>query len=201
MPEISSNSFTYVQARVNYPGDLPSYTSDKMLGYGGKLTWNPVGGFVISYDSNGGSGAPGQQTKIYGKDITLSKTVPVRDGCRFLGWADSPEARTALYQPGALYTKNESIRLFAVWLQYAFPADRVLVLPAGLQEIEEDAFCDVQAEAVLIPDRVNAIGDNAFVDIVIAAAPGSAAQEYAENTGLWFLDSEDFEIIPSNSAP
>ena len=38
------------------------------------------GAYIIRYDANGGSGAPANQTKTYGVDITLSNIVPVRNG-------------------------------------------------------------------------------------------------------------------------
>ena len=44
--------------------------------------------YTISYNANGGSGAPGSQTKYYGTTLTLSSTRPERDGYRFVGWAN-----------------------------------------------------------------------------------------------------------------
>ena len=42
--------------------------------------------YTISYNANGGSGAPLSQTKDGGIDITLSGTIPTRSGCIFTGW-------------------------------------------------------------------------------------------------------------------
>ncbi|MBQ3375504.1 MAG: InlB B-repeat-containing protein [Erysipelotrichaceae bacterium] len=39
--------------------------------------WN-VNTYTIKYDANGGSGAPGNQTKTYGVNLTLSSTKPTR---------------------------------------------------------------------------------------------------------------------------
>ncbi len=71
--------------------------------------------YTISYNANGGSGAPSSQTKYYGTDITLSSTVPTRSGYTFLGWATSSTATSATYQPGATYSSNSAVTLYAVW--------------------------------------------------------------------------------------
>ena len=195
LPVIRSDSFKGVTAAVYYPGRLASYTADTMTGYGGTLSWKPVGGFEVRYDANGGSGAPDMQTKLYGQEIALSTDTPVRDGCFFVGWAETAETRTALYQPGDPYAENRDLSLYALWRPYVFTPDQILILPAELREIEEDAFCGAQAEAVLIPDSVAVIGDRAFGDIVIVASPGSAAEEYAEENGLWFVDAAECIIV------
>jgi uncharacterized repeat protein (TIGR02543 family) len=71
--------------------------------------------YTISYNANGGSGAPSSQTKYYGKNLTLSKTKPTRTGYSFQGWATSSGASSASYSAGGTYTANSSITLYAVW--------------------------------------------------------------------------------------
>lgn len=79
---------------------------------------------TISYNANGGSGAPAAQTKWYGETLTLSSTRPTRANYNFKGWSTSSTATTAAYQPGANYTANPSdnVVLYAVWeLAYVAP--------------------------------------------------------------------------------
>ena len=71
--------------------------------------------YTVSYDANGGSGAPGSQTKTQDITLTLSGTKPTRSGYTFLGWATSSSATSASYQPGGSYTANASVTLYAVW--------------------------------------------------------------------------------------
>lgn len=71
--------------------------------------------YTVSYNANGGSGAPAAQVKKHAKTLTLSATVPTRTGYTFRGWATSDKASTASYQPGAAYQANESTTLYAVW--------------------------------------------------------------------------------------
>ena len=71
--------------------------------------------YTVSYDANGGSGAPSSQTKTKDVTLTLSSTKPTRSGYTFLGWATSASATSASYQPGGSYTANASVTLYAVW--------------------------------------------------------------------------------------
>lgn len=80
--------------------------------------------YTISYNANGGTGAPGNQTKTYGQTLTLSSTKPTRTNYNFLGWATSSGASTAEYQAGGSYTNNAAVTLYAVW-QLAYTPPRV----------------------------------------------------------------------------
>ena len=70
--------------------------------------------YTVSYNANGGSGAPSAQTKTYGKTLTLSSTKPTRTGYSFQGWATSASGSVA-YSAGGSYTTNASVTLYAVW--------------------------------------------------------------------------------------
>lgn len=70
--------------------------------------------YAVTYNANGGSGAPEPQTKTYGVNLTLSSTVPTRTNYTFLGWATSSTGEV-IYQPGGTYTANEPVTLYAIW--------------------------------------------------------------------------------------
>ena len=74
--------------------------------------------YTVTYDANGGSGAPSAQTKTYGTDLILSSTKPTRTDYTFQGWATSSSATSATYQPGSTYTTNANLTLYAVWNSY-----------------------------------------------------------------------------------
>lgn len=71
--------------------------------------------YKITYNANGGSGAPSSQTKWYGTNLTLSSTKPTRTGYSFLGWSTSASATSATWTAGGTYTANASDTLYAVW--------------------------------------------------------------------------------------
>lgn len=71
--------------------------------------------YSVTYNANGGSGAPAAQTKTHDVYLELSLTVPTRTGYTFLGWGTYSSATTASYQPGSTYTANAALNLYAVW--------------------------------------------------------------------------------------
>ena len=68
----------------------------------------------VTFDANGGTGAPGSQTKWYGSILTLSSTKPTRTNYEFLGWSTSPTGAVS-YQPGGQYGADADVTLYAVW--------------------------------------------------------------------------------------
>ena len=71
--------------------------------------------YKISYDANGGSGAPKSQTKEKDKNITLSGTKPTRSGYTFLYWNTKKDGSGDSYMSGGTYIDNESVTLYAQW--------------------------------------------------------------------------------------
>lgn len=71
--------------------------------------------YSVSYNANGGSGAPAAQTKTYGSELTLSGTTPTCSGYIFVGWSKDASAKSADYSAGGSYTANEGVTLYAVW--------------------------------------------------------------------------------------
>ena len=70
---------------------------------------------TVTYDANGGTGAPDPQIKVHGEALTLSDTIPNRDGYVFLGWAADQTATEAEYQPSDSFTTDADTTLYAVW--------------------------------------------------------------------------------------
>lgn len=76
--------------------------------------------YTVSYNANGGSGAPSAQTKREGIDLTLSTTKPTRKGYYFAGWAKSSSAVNPQVQPGSTYESDSSVTFYAVWWKCAY---------------------------------------------------------------------------------
>lgn len=77
-------------------------------------TFSVKEGYKVTYDDGEGSGAPATQYKISGENLTLSSIAPARSGYIFAGWATEADGE-ATYQPGAIYTENKALDLYAVW--------------------------------------------------------------------------------------
>lgn len=71
--------------------------------------------YTVQYNANGGTGAPGNQSKTYGVTLKLSSTKPTRTGYSFKGWGTSASASTVAYAAGANYTANAAVTLYAIW--------------------------------------------------------------------------------------
>lgn len=122
--------------------------------------------FQITYNANGGSGAPAAQTKNSGTNIVLSKTAPSRTGYTFLGWATSstattPAAASANYgnqaltaenmTAGVTYSGNQALTLYAVWKVAAPTLDIISVYRAddswNPSDDGENAVVTINAES------------------------------------------------------
>lgn len=97
---------------VYQPGQTVHDLPDQAVTWLAKWTANT---FTVKYDANGGTGAPGNQTKTYGVTLKLSTTVPTRENCIFLGWGTAPGSTTVAYAAGANYTANADLTLYAMW--------------------------------------------------------------------------------------
>lgn len=71
--------------------------------------------YTVAYNANGGSGAPGSQTKWYGENLTLSSTKPTRTGYSFAGWNTNSSGTGTNYSSGGSYTSNSGVTLYAKW--------------------------------------------------------------------------------------
>ena len=95
---------------VYQPGDV--YTRDSSLVLYALWERNE---YTIYYDPSGGDTPAFEQTKPDGETVSLSTEVPTWKGYAFLGWATSPSATSAEYQPGDSYSENKNLNLYAVW--------------------------------------------------------------------------------------
>lgn len=71
--------------------------------------------YLISYNANGGTGAPSSQVKVYDSAVYLSSQEPTREGYIFLGWSKNSTSKEASYAAGESYTEEGDVTLYAVW--------------------------------------------------------------------------------------
>lgn len=111
----------YNDAGVPYPYCVAThndtYSESDVIGWFTEEVF-PYGYYTITYDANGGSGAPESQTKTAGTDITLRTETPTREGYAFKGWRAvlDPDDETRVdYQPGGTYSTDSNVTMFAIW--------------------------------------------------------------------------------------
>jgi uncharacterized repeat protein (TIGR02543 family) len=88
---------------------------------------------TLTYDAQGGSGEPGDQSGDAASDVTVSSTVPTRAGYTFAGWDTAANSSGTDYAGGATYTLPNSgtTTLYAQWRSVETPVP-VPLLPALL---------------------------------------------------------------------
>lgn len=72
-----------------------------------------TGGECISYNSNGGSGAPAGECFI--GSFTIPEETPSRTGCVFLNWNSASDGSGQSFAPGETVTADGSFTLYAMW--------------------------------------------------------------------------------------
>ncbi|MBR4451240.1 MAG: InlB B-repeat-containing protein [Clostridia bacterium] len=137
---IEQNSY---QQTLTIPADKPTRTGYTFLGWstsssassasyqpGGSITpgnhttlyavWK-ANTYTVSYNANGGSGAPSNQTKTYGKNLTLSSVKPSKAGYSFKNWNTNSGGTGTSYASGGTYSANASVTLYAQWTINTYP--------------------------------------------------------------------------------
>lgn len=108
------------------------------LGYydAGNGIWKYSGGYLtyvsavkvrpknhtVTYDANGGTGAPGNQTKTQGTNLTLSSTKPTKTGYTFQNWTASIGGT---YNPSGTYIHDQdggTVTMKANWKDETAPS-------------------------------------------------------------------------------
>ena len=75
----------------------------------------PKPSHTVSYNANGGSGAPRSATKWYGEDFYISNQKPTRANHVFQYWATASNGSGTRYNPGQRYAPDANVTLYAVW--------------------------------------------------------------------------------------
>lgn len=76
--------------------------------------------YTITYNANGGSGAPSSHSYVYSDNdtdiVTLKTTIPTRSGYAFVAWNTSADGTGISYSFGEAFIKEPSnITLYAIW--------------------------------------------------------------------------------------
>lgn len=123
---ISYPNYNFVGWNVYDDQNWAMYTADRTYSAGlvteqGKTAyvyaaWLEKDKYTVTYDANGGEGAPSAAEVHTGETISLSAAVPSRQNYTFAGWSEKSDSSAAMYQPNDSFTMGNSVvTLFAVW--------------------------------------------------------------------------------------
>lgn len=108
-------TFTQNNDPFNHPGAMWIYGT---CYYTVTVTDTSQQDITLTYDANGGTGAPASETKTVTKGqsatFTVSSTVPTREGYTFQGWSTVKGGEVA-YTGGNSITISKDTTLYAVW--------------------------------------------------------------------------------------
>ena len=166
--------------------------------------------WTVTYNKNTADtveSMPSNQTKTYNQTLTLSSNIPVRIGYDFLGWATSASSTIVAYNPGASYTSNAGLTLYAIWQVKTYTIhfeknanlDTVTNIPADITK--------TYGKAVTIPSQVPQRKNYKFIEWVDNSAnpnfykPGST---YIDNRNvtlyaIWELAMSTVTIYDENN--
>lgn len=167
--------------------------------------------YTVSFNANGGSGAPGNQTKTYGQTLKLSSTVPTRTNYTFKGWGTSASATTVSYAAGANYTANAAITLYAIWeLSYAKPRiTNLKIVRTNASGVEsEDGTsakvtfnwaCDKTVSSITIKWKLVSASTYANSHTVTVSGTSGSVDELISNFTFSIESSYDIQVVVADS--
>ena len=132
--------------------------------------------FTIKYDLNGGTGTISPTYKKLDIACNLSITEPTRPGYTFVGWNTDKNATTALYQPGAKYTVNGNVILYAIWKEN--PLTNTAILAA--EDVKLGSYITINASAT------GGVGDHTYAVWykLSSASSWTTKQNYSTNATI-----------------
>ncbi len=165
--------------------------------------------FLLNFNSNGGSGAPGSITGFCAEKTTLPAAEPTKSGAAFQGWATNPNAFSPQFQSGGTYSifakANEQITLYAVWSDsFGTAAETASPAPTGSPASHvctygSDGYCTVCGqEYPCTVTPVDAVYQTVKEGVPIWSRPystSSARMDQAE--GVVIAKGEQFNIDAS----
>lgn len=186
-------SYTHTYARAK--GPVTKYLRAKLINIdrvGGAMsaasyiTVPQLPWYNITYDPNGGSGESWTQQKWYGEDAKITTTKPTRTGYTFLGWNTSASAAAAssTYAPGATYSTNAALTLYAIWKANIYSVKYNANGGTGAPAAQTKTYGKALTLSSTIPARTNynflgwGIASNATVSVY---SPGGS---YTQNAAI-----------------
>lgn len=157
--------------------------------------------YIVSYNANGGNGAPGSQAKYHNKTLTLSSTKPVRSGYTFLGWSTSSIDNNVKYQSGDNFTDNTDITLYAVWKKgceggtHNYSNGECVHCGAD----DPNYMADKNVPTIIVDTINGKPGDNVTVKVTIKNNPGFGGMAYDIKYDETVLELVSYEIGLGNA--
>ena len=136
---------------------------------------------TITYDANGGIGAPEKGFAYSGKSFTISTVEPTRDEYVFKGWSTSRNGNID-YKPGETVVFNADTRLYAVWGKIK----KALIAMTSVTGFNVEHWHNV-----IVPHMKEYFND-AYPEIKITTVTGNEARQTLQEL---VVNNYDYEIV------
>ncbi|MCR4616243.1 MAG: InlB B-repeat-containing protein [Clostridiales bacterium] len=177
--------------------------------------WEAIPTYTVNFDLNGGTGtAPASVTNVAGTAVSLPATVnATKEGYKFVGWAESNEATTAL----SSYSISGNATLYAVWraIEVYNVTNDENSITLTYTEDEYDGEIELNVEKLSSGSAfalVAANSDQCLVYDITAKLNGVATQPNGSvtvsiplpegfdstKTSVYYINGNDMTLIPSN---
>ena len=166
-PTLAEDAFSNITAEVWYHPSLPSWTEDKLLNYGGRLTWKAFHDHIhewseVVYSWSGDCLTATAERHCLGDETHVERETVVATRAVALAPTDAEMGATTY----AAAFENEAFEP-QTRTETDIPALRdmaLLRLPEQLRHIEADAFASLACQGIIIPDGCESIAPGAFAN-------------------------------------
>ena len=141
---------------------------------------------TITYDANGGTGAPEAQKAYSDESITISTVEPTRDEYVFKGWSTSRNGNID-YKPGETVVFNADTRLYAVWGKIK----KALIAMTSVTGFNVEHWHNV-----IVPHMKEYFND-AYPEIKITTVTGNEARQTLQEL---VVNNYEYEVIVLQNA-
>ena len=152
--------------------------------------WSPIT-YTVSYNANGGTGAPANQTKTYNVTLKLSSTKPTRTDYNFVSWNEKADGTGTAHGAGTNYTDNKAITLYAIW-EKAYKPPTINNLTA--YRVDTNGQSDVEGVQAKV-DFTWGVGSGSNNEPI---SPSNGVIKWKKTTESTYGNSVSFNNFPMN---
>lgn len=113
---ITATGYSFARWNTNSSDTGTAYNAGDYYTANAAATLYAIWDRTVTYNANGGTGAPSSQTARVSTPIIITSSTPTRDGYKFVGWNTSSDGSGTSYSASQSYaTGNPNITLYAQW--------------------------------------------------------------------------------------
>lgn len=122
--------------------------------------------YTYSFDANGGSRAPGPETKQHGAAFTFPTKVPTRDGYSFAGWSQYANGGGSRFLAGKTYSglPDENKTFYATWVNNP-PEITIPVLPEERPDVPSNIPPFIDNDMVIV-QKGDPVDPTDYVEVI-----------------------------------